>query len=173
MNKFSLPASTSLKDPITGESTVDVDDFDFGDLVTMTVIDVFETDARGKLLSYCPTFDNRAVRKTPEMAERLRKGASRVLERMDVVARSPAGRGVNRAAGSLGKMSFRAAMVVGNAVKNKMQHKAEQRRDYGNVACGDADGETLNELSESQIGMDETELDISAVDEDPTASPNR
>ena len=36
-------------------------DFDFGDLVTMTIVDVFETDCDGKLLSYCPTFDNRAV----------------------------------------------------------------------------------------------------------------
>jgi len=176
MNKFS-PASTSLKDPITGESTIDMD-FDFGDLVTMTIIDVFETDAHGKLLSYCPTFDNRAVRKTPEMAERLRKGASHLLEKMDVVARSPAGRGVNRAAGNLGKMSFRAAMVVGNAVKSKMQPKAEQRRDYGSaldVTCGDVDvdGERLNELSESQIETEESELDISGVDGDPTASPNR
>jgi hypothetical protein len=49
-------------------------DFDFGDLVTMTIVDVFETDADGKLLSYCPTFDNRAVHKTQESIERLRKG---------------------------------------------------------------------------------------------------
>ena len=49
MNKFS-PSSTSFNDPITGKSTVDMD-FDFGDLVTMTIVDVFETDARGRLLS--------------------------------------------------------------------------------------------------------------------------
>jgi hypothetical protein len=42
----------------------------------MTIIDVFETDNNGKLLSYCPTFDNRAVHKTQESIERLRKGAS-------------------------------------------------------------------------------------------------
>ncbi len=50
MNKFS-PSSTSFNDPITSKSTVDMD-FDFGNLVTMTIVDVFETDARGRLLSY-------------------------------------------------------------------------------------------------------------------------
>ncbi|KAL7528915.1 hypothetical protein ACHAXR_002699, partial [Thalassiosira sp. AJA248-18] len=113
MNKFS-PVST-------GQSANDTD-FDFGDLVSMTIIDVFETDVNGKLLSYCPTFDNRAVHKTPEMAERLRKGASHLKERMEVVARSPAGKSV----GTFGKMSFRAAMVVGNAVKNKIQQQNQE-----------------------------------------------
>ena len=103
MNKFS-PASTCVKDPITGKSNIDMD-FDFGDLVTMTIIDVFETDTHGKLLSYCPTFDNRAVHKTPEMAERLRKGASHLMERMEVAARSPAGKTVN-------KVIFHSAYIV-------------------------------------------------------------
>ena len=94
MNKFS-PASTCVKDPTTGKSNIDMD-FDFGDLVTMTIINVFKTDTYGKLLLYCPTFDNRAVHKTPEMAERLRKGASHLMERMEVAARSPAGKTVNK-----------------------------------------------------------------------------
>ena len=71
-------------------------DFDFGDLVTMTIVDVFETDNDGKLLSYCPTFDNRAVHKTMEVTERLRKGAGHLMERMDLVKRSPAGKSVNK-----------------------------------------------------------------------------
>ena len=90
MNKFS-PASTTVRDPVTGTPTNDTD-FDFGDLVTMTIIDVFETDAHGKLLSYCPTFDNRAVHKTPETIERLRKGASHLKEQLEGVANSPAGK---------------------------------------------------------------------------------
>ena len=94
MNKFS-PTSTSLRDPSTGKSTNEAD-FDFGDLVTMTIIDVFETDVNGKLLSYCPTFDNRAVHKTPEMAERIRKGASQLMERVEDVVNSPAGKSVNQ-----------------------------------------------------------------------------
>ena len=50
-----------------------------GDLVTMTIVDVFETDNQGKLLSYCPTFDNRAITKTHQTAETLRKSSNRVL----------------------------------------------------------------------------------------------
>ncbi|KAL3808052.1 hypothetical protein ACHAXA_001902 [Cyclostephanos tholiformis] len=74
----------------------DAADYDFGNLVTMTIIDVFETDSDGRLLSYCPTFDNRAIHKTQEVTKRIRKGASLVKERMKVVARSPAGKSVNR-----------------------------------------------------------------------------
>jgi hypothetical protein len=50
-----------------------------GDLVTMTIVDVFETDNRGKLLSYCPTFDNRAITKTHATTETLRKSSSQLL----------------------------------------------------------------------------------------------
>ena len=100
MNKFS-PASTfavpsDSQHPDNNNSNKPDTDFDFGDLVTMTIIDVFETDSDGKLLSYCPTFDNRAVHKTPEMVEQLRKGASHLKERIEVVANSPAGKSVNK-----------------------------------------------------------------------------
>jgi hypothetical protein len=44
-----------------------------GDLVSMTIVDVFESDNQGKLLSYCPTFDNRAVVKTDRTAHAIRK----------------------------------------------------------------------------------------------------
>ena len=100
MNKFS-PTSTILRDPNTGKFTNEAVDFDFGDLVTMTIIDVFETDVNGKLLSYCPTFDNRAVHKTPEMAERIRKGASHLMERVEDVVNSPAGKSVNQVGNSI------------------------------------------------------------------------
>mmetsp|Transcript_1618 Transcript_1618/g.3975 ORF Transcript_1618/g.3975 Transcript_1618/m.3975 type:complete len:402 (-) Transcript_1618:149-1354(-) len=46
-----------------------------GDLVSMTIVDVFETDNQGKLLSYCPTFDNRAVIKTNQAKETIRKSS--------------------------------------------------------------------------------------------------
>lgn len=45
----------------------------------MTIVDVFETDNQGKLLSYCPTFDNRAIHKTTQTAETIRKSTSRLL----------------------------------------------------------------------------------------------
>ena len=44
-----------------------------GDLVSMTIVDVFESDHSGKLLSYCPTFDNRAVVKLDRTTHALRK----------------------------------------------------------------------------------------------------
>ncbi len=75
------------------------DDFDFGDLVSMTIVDVFETDADGLFVSYCPTFDNRAVHKTPEMAQRIRKGVGQMRETMEVVANSPVGKSVNMVRG--------------------------------------------------------------------------
>lgn len=56
-----------------------VDQLQIGDLVTMTIVDVFETDSNGKLLSYCPTFDNRAVMKTNATGEAFRKSSSKML----------------------------------------------------------------------------------------------
>ncbi|KAL9189287.1 hypothetical protein ACHAXT_011777 [Thalassiosira profunda] len=160
MNKFS-PGSAGQGGPT---------DFDFGDLVTMTIIDVFETDATGKLLSYCPTFDNRAVHKTPETIERLRKGATQVRETMEYVAQSPVGKGAVRYAGKSWAVGVRSAMVVGHVVRNRIHHKAQE---------GAGEGGQLNELLESQIAEDETteggdsEVDSAALQEDPTASPAR
>ena len=100
MNKFSpspvVPATTSNNNVTNDKKQDTTTDFDFGDLVTMTIIDVFETDSSGQLLSYCPTFDNRAVHKTPETIERLRKGATHLKERMEVVVNSPSGKIVNK-----------------------------------------------------------------------------
>lgn len=160
MNKFS-PSST-------GQSASDTD-FDFGDLVTMTIIDVFETDVSGKLLSYCPTFDNRAVHKTPETIERLRKGATQLMETMEVVSRSP----VAKSARTYARTGFRAALVVGHAVKNKIQHQAQYQSAEEEA---NAEGEDLNELLQSQIASDESEaegnaVDATALEEDPTSSP--
>ena len=82
-------ATTTTNSTIGGGNACD---FDFGDLVTMTIVDVFETDVDGRLLSYCPTFDNRDVRKTPEHIEMLIKGMGQMRERMDGVAKSPVGK---------------------------------------------------------------------------------
>lgn len=68
----------------------------FGDLVQMIVVDVFETDCDGRLLSYCPTFDNRAISKTGVSVERLRKGSSKIKSQIKHVANSQAAVRVNR-----------------------------------------------------------------------------
>jgi len=151
MNKFS-PVSTSTGGGQQGGST-DSSDFDFGDLVTMTIIDVFETDVNGKLLSYCPTFDNRAVHKTPETIERIRKGASQLKEGYLNVANSPAGKTASLATRQFGKLSVRAAYVVGNAVKTKIQQQ-------NNVAGDESVEEGLNELLQSQIALDESDVNV-------------
>lgn len=79
MNEFAPlvvpnPTTTTASDgkkhtpPTGGLHTLQV-----GDLVAMTIVDVFESDHSGKLLSYCPTFDNRAVLKIDRTAHALRK----------------------------------------------------------------------------------------------------
>ena len=79
-----------------------------------------------------------------------------------------------QAAGRFGRMSVRAAIVVGNAVKTKIQ---QQKNVIGTEGGGDdsvPEADQLNELLQSQIATDETDLDINgvvnatALDEDPT-----
>ena len=65
-----------------------VNGLQIGDLVTMTIIDVFETDSNGKLLSYCPTFDNRDIRKTHQTAETLRKSSKKVMSMLGKAKKS-------------------------------------------------------------------------------------
>ena len=64
--------------PLAGDDHTQHPPLVVGDLVTLTIVDVFETDNQGKLLSYCPTFDNRMVRKTNLGAEALRKSTAQL-----------------------------------------------------------------------------------------------
>jgi hypothetical protein len=64
--------------PLQGDTVTTEPPLVVGDLVTLTIVDVFETDNQGKLLSYCPTFDNRAVRKTHMGTEALRKSTAQL-----------------------------------------------------------------------------------------------
>jgi hypothetical protein len=92
MNQFSHDAMASTAEDGTDNPV----SFEFGDLVTMTIVDVFETDSDGKLLSYCPTFDNRAIRKTTQASERIRKGSSKIQSSFKVIAKSPTASRVNK-----------------------------------------------------------------------------
>ena len=65
----------------------------------MTIVDVFETDCDGKLLSYCPTFDNRSVSKTDQRVENIRKGSSKIKRNMNIVAKSRTAAKVNQVRG--------------------------------------------------------------------------
>jgi len=83
----------------------------------------------------------------------------------------------------LGKMSFRAALVVGNAVKNKIHHNSRSSTSQNNGGEDLPEEDRLNELSQSQIVVDnqddEAVLDLHAVnaielESDPkTPTPNR
>ena len=70
--------------------------FKCGDLVTMTIVDVIETDESGKVLSFCAIFDNRSVRKTYHTTEKIRKQSDKMMERINVVSKSKAVAGANK-----------------------------------------------------------------------------
>jgi hypothetical protein len=74
-----------------------------GDLVTMTIVDVFETDNQGKLLSYCPTFDNREIHKTYATAETLRKSSTKLVSAIQKAQKSKLGRLLALKAGHMAK----------------------------------------------------------------------
>ena len=127
----SLLSSSDIFDGSSSNNDESCADFDFGDLVTMTIIDVFETDNNGKLLSYCPTFDNRAVHKTQESIERLRKGASIVNDHVKGLAGSPTGKAMNKATQDISKMSLNAAWAVGDIVKRKIREEFNKTKKGG------------------------------------------
>lgn len=92
-----------------------------GDLVTMTIVDVFETDNNGKLLSYCPTFDNRAIHKTNQASETLRRGSSKLMHSINSAAKSQTAHKMNQAAAHVTRISMEAARHMAESVKEKMQ----------------------------------------------------
>mmetsp|Transcript_5157 Transcript_5157/g.5850 ORF Transcript_5157/g.5850 Transcript_5157/m.5850 type:complete len:486 (+) Transcript_5157:66-1523(+) len=105
----------------------------FGDLVTMTIVDVFETDRDGKLLSYCPTFDNRSVQRTNPASEKV----SKMKQRITVATKSPAAVRVNRAASSAAMGFARLAGKVAGSVKDKVEvelHKRNMQKAISNTS---------------------------------------
>ena len=76
MNEF---ASLAIDEGTQDGSSAEESSLEVGDLVTLTIVDVFETDNQGKLLSYCPTFDNRAIRKTNQTTEKIRKSSKQIF----------------------------------------------------------------------------------------------
>lgn len=103
-----------------------IEDLHVGDLVSMTVGDVFETDGSGHLVSYCPTFDNRMIQKTGEKAEIIRKGSEKLRLGVTTMANSRAAEKVNKAALILGKIGYKAACRVKNTVKKKIEEEIQR-----------------------------------------------
>uniref|UniRef100_A0A7S3Q8W8 Uncharacterized protein n=1 Tax=Chaetoceros debilis TaxID=122233 RepID=A0A7S3Q8W8_9STRA len=128
------------------------DSLHFGDLVTMTIVDVFETDCDGKLLSYCPTFDNRAVTKTDQRVELLKKRSSKIKKNINIAANSQTAARVNKAASLIGKFSFKAAVTVKDKVQQKMEEISTPTSPQSSPK--DRDTSSINNVKEFEKALD-------------------
>lgn len=103
-----------------GDSSQDNDDeLQVGDLVTMTIVDVFETDNNGKLLSYCPTFDNRAIHKTTQASEMVRRSSSKLITSFHQATQSNAAHKMNQAASQVTRVAIQAAKHMAESVRGQ------------------------------------------------------
>jgi len=126
MNEF---ASLSFDETMQeGSSTEQESQLQVGDLVTLTIVDVFETDNQGKLLSYCPTFDNRAIRKTNQTAETLRKSSRTIFSILGKAKKAVAKSEVNKKASEqISKMGLmQHAKNVAAMAKDKVDEAVQQ-----------------------------------------------
>ena len=122
-----------------------------GDLVSMTIVDVFETDNQGKLLSYCPTFDNRAVFKTNPATERIRKSSGKFLSMLGRAGQAVAKSEVNRrAAEQLNKMGL---VEKAKHVAENMKHRVDvavQQYNSSPTRKGPNGGEVTDVVTDSK-----------------------
>jgi hypothetical protein len=126
MNEF---ASFSFDESIQESSSAEQESqLQIGDLVTLTIVDVFETDNQGKLLSYCPTFDNRAIRKTNQAAETLRKSSRTIFSILGKAKKAVAKSEVNKKASEqISKMGLmQHAKNVAEMAKHKVDEAVQQ-----------------------------------------------
>jgi hypothetical protein len=120
MNEFAPLGDSSQQQQHHHQQQREAEPLSPGDLVTMTIVDVFETDNNGKLLSYCPTFDNRAIHKTNQASETLRRGSSKLMHSLNNAARSQTAVKMNQAAAHVTRVSLSAAKQVAENVRDKM-----------------------------------------------------
>eukprot|EP00523_Entomoneis_sp_CCMP467_P001168 CAMPEP_0168750012 /NCGR_PEP_ID=MMETSP0724-20121128/17031_1 /TAXON_ID=265536 /ORGANISM="Amphiprora sp., Strain CCMP467" /LENGTH=453 /DNA_ID=CAMNT_0008797977 /DNA_START=170 /DNA_END=1531 /DNA_ORIENTATION=- len=99
------------------------DQLKVGDLVSLTIVDVFETDNQGKLLSYCPTFDNRAVTKTNAASETLHKTTTHLVKFIGAAQKSVIAR----------KISFHATKIA-MALKEKVEEAVSNNKNLSPLA---------------------------------------
>lgn len=126
MNEFpSMSFDGGLSEDSSSEEELHLQ---IGDLVTLTIVDVFETDNQGKLLSYCPTFDNRDVRKTNQTAETLRKSSKKLFSILGRAKKAVAKSEYNkRASEQINKMGLmQHAKNVAENVKHKVDEAVQQ-----------------------------------------------
>lgn len=143
-NNNDLYSSSTIK----GKGGDSVDQLQIGDLVTMTIVDVFETDNNGKLLSYCPTFDNRAITKTNITSETLRKSSKNVIAAIQRMRKSKLARTVAQQASAL-------AITLKNKVDkavygNKISHLPFPNTTFQIPNLSDGHHEQYNYITEPQ-----------------------
>lgn len=122
MNEF---ASISFDGGLSEDTSAEQESpLQVGDLVTLTIVDVFETDNQGKLLSYCPTFDNRAVRKTNQTTETIRKSSTKLFSILGKAKKAVEKSEVNkRATEQITRMGL---MKHAKNVAENMKHKVDE-----------------------------------------------
>ena len=108
--------------PLAGDEHTQAPPLAVGDLVSLTIVDVFETDNQGKLLSYCPTFDNRAVRKTNLGTEALRKSTAQ-LGQLLVKARN------SKIAQLVGEQATKVAQNIKERVDRAVQKSPKEKEE--------------------------------------------
>ena len=121
MNEF---ASLSIEEGIQEGSSEEEASLQVGDLVTLTVVDVFETDNQGKLLSYCPTFDNRAIRKTNQTTETIRKSSKQIFNILGKAKKAVEKSEVNKKASE--QISRMGLMQHAKNVAGNVMHKVDE-----------------------------------------------
>ena len=165
MNEF---ASMAFDEGLNEDPSSDIDlPLQIGDLVTLTIVDVFETDNQGKLLSYCPTFDNRAVRKTNQTAETLRKSSNKIFSMLGKAKNAVAKSEVNkRASEQIHKMGL---MQHAKNVAENMKHKVDEAVQHMNSPTKETSTRN-NERSKEIMDSNQFEQAISAAEQDATAT---
>lgn len=151
MNEFATLGDASSQDTDDG--------LQVGDLVTMTIVDVFETDSNGKLLSYCPTFDNRAIHKTTHASEMVRRSSSKIMTSIHQASKSNAAHKMNQAASQVTRVAMAAARHMAESVHNQWTGQSPAKKPVdapGNALS--APGQTVNAASpEGQAYLSEEE----------------
>jgi hypothetical protein len=140
-----------------------------GDLVTLTIVDVFETDNQGKLLSYCPTFDNRAVTKTNQASETIRKSSGKFFSLLGRAQKAVAKSEVNKnATAQLKKMGFmqQAQNAVEN-VKHRVDEAVQQYNSPSRRTSQQPNGETVTDLKQFEEAITAAEEAATATTPSP------
>uniref|UniRef100_A0A7S0Y722 Uncharacterized protein n=1 Tax=Pseudo-nitzschia delicatissima TaxID=44447 RepID=A0A7S0Y722_9STRA len=153
-------ASMSIDEEAEGKETT----LEVGDLVTLTIVDVFETDNQGKLLSYCPTFDNRAIRKTNQTAETVRKTSTKLFtilgKAKKAVEKSEASKKASEQISKMGLMQH--AKNMANNVKDRVDEAVQQMNSPQKGGKGEEGGEEVMDSNKFEQAISSAEQDTTA-----------